>query len=54
VINGKHAASVCLLVAIGLLLGACALVSSPTPVREPLDVTILHTGQVYGQIGPCG
>jgi len=27
---------------------------APTPVKEPLSLTILHSGQVYGEILPCG
>jgi hypothetical protein len=35
-----------------LLLSACGVLGMPA--REPLDLTILHTGQVYGEIAPCG
>ena len=37
-----------------LLIGACNALATPTPVKEPLDLTILHTGHVYGEILPCG
>jgi hypothetical protein len=39
---------------LALLISACAVGTTPTPTREPLDLTILHTGQVYGEIAPCG
>ena len=35
-----------------LLLSACGVLGMPA--REPLVLTILHTGQVYGKIDPCG
>jgi hypothetical protein len=35
-----------------LLLSACGILG--VPAREPIDLTILHTGQVYGEISPCG
>jgi hypothetical protein len=35
-----------------LLLSACSVLGKPA--REPLDLTILHTGKVYGEILPCG
>ena len=35
-----------------LLLGACGVLASPP--QEPLDLTIVHTGKVYGEIYPCG
>ena len=44
-----------------LLVSACGVRKLPAlwqaadgPPREPLDLTILHTGQVYGEILPCG
>ena len=44
-----------------LLLSGCGVRRLPTlwrtaagPLREPLDLTILHTGQVYGETLPCG
>ena len=39
------------LLCLSLALSACGLVSAP---KEPLDLTILHTGQVIGEISPCG
>ena len=47
-----HSCIPLILVLSTLLFGACG--GSPKPVREPLDLTILHTGQVYGEIMPCG
>jgi hypothetical protein len=35
-----------------LLVSACSILMAPP--KEPLDLTIVHTGQVYGEIGPCG
>jgi hypothetical protein len=43
--------SLCLALS-ALLLSACGALGMPA--REPLDLTILHTGQVYGEISPCG
>jgi hypothetical protein len=37
-----------------LLVSACGVLATPTPVREPLDLTIIHTGKVYGETTPCG
>ena len=42
------------LAGIALLMSACGGLATPTPVKEPRDLTILHTGQVYGEIAPCG
>jgi hypothetical protein len=39
------------LLCLSLALSACGLVGAP---KEPLDLTILHTGQVIGEISPCG
>ena len=39
------------LILLSVALGGCGLVSAP---KEPLDLTILHTGQVIGEISPCG
>ena len=39
---------------ITLLISACSILAKPTPVREPLDLTIVHTGKVYGETMPCG
>jgi hypothetical protein len=39
---------------LAFLLIACAFSTTPAPTKEPLDLTILHTGQVYGEIAPCG
>ena len=35
-----------------LLLSACGVLGMQA--QESLDLTILHTGQVYGEISPCG
>jgi hypothetical protein len=35
-----------------LLLGACGVIAPPP--QEPLDLTIAHTGKVYGEIYACG
>ena len=40
------------LAGIALLVSACGVLA--TPVKEPLDLTILHTGQVFGETKPCG
>ena len=37
-----------------LLVSACGVLATPTPAREPLDLTIVHTGKVYGETLPCG
>lgn len=37
-----------------LLMSGCGILGLPARAREPLDLTILHTGQVYGEILPCG
>ena len=37
-----------------LLLSACGVLGKLALARKPLDLTILHTGQVYGEILPCG
>ena len=37
-----------------LLLSACDISGTPAAAEESLDLTILHTGQVYGEISPCG
>jgi hypothetical protein len=37
-----------------LLASACGVSGTPAAAKEPLDLTILHTGQVYGEISPCG
>ena len=37
-----------------LLLGGCSVPGLSARAREPLDLTILHSGQVYGEILPCG
>ena len=33
---------------------ACGVRATPTPVKEPLELTLLHTGKVYGEIDLCG
>jgi hypothetical protein len=45
--------SLCLALS-ALLASACGASGTPADVKEPLDLTILHTGQVYGEILPCG
>ena len=52
------------LVLSALLISACGVglrsQATPTPVKGPgvgprrLDLTIVHTGKVYGEILPCG
>jgi hypothetical protein len=37
-----------------LVLGGCGIVGKPALARQPLELTILHTGQVYGDLLPCG
>jgi hypothetical protein len=37
-----------------LLVSGCNVPGLSAPAREPLDLTIVHTGQVYGEILPCG
>lgn len=37
-----------------LWVSGCSIPGLPARAREPLDLTILHTGQVYGEILPCG
>jgi hypothetical protein len=37
-----------------LLASACSVFGLGRAVKEPLDLTIVHTGQVYGEILPCG
>jgi hypothetical protein len=37
-----------------LLLSGCGVPGLSAQAREPLDLTILHSGQVYGEILPCG
>jgi hypothetical protein len=37
-----------------LLLSGCGALGLPAWARQPLDLTILHSGQVYGEIAPCG
>jgi hypothetical protein len=39
------------LIGLVLALGACSVAGPP---KEPIDLTILHTGQVAGEISPCG
>ena len=36
---------------LSVALSACSLGGPP---KEPIDLTILHTGQVIGEILPCG
>ena len=49
-------AHVCWLVLawVAILASACGVRETPAPVKEPLDLTIVHTGKVYGEILPCG
>ena len=37
-----------------VLLSGCGAPGRPAFGRQPLDLTILHTGQVYGEILSCG
>jgi len=37
-----------------VFLGGCGVPGLSALGRQPLDLTILHTGQVYGEILPCG
>ena len=37
-----------------LLLSGCSVPGLSALAREPLDLTILHSGQVYGEMLPCG
>ncbi len=39
------------LILLSVALGACSLGGPP---KEAIDLTILHTGQVIGEISPCG
>jgi hypothetical protein len=39
------------LIGLVIALSAC---SAAGPPKEPIDLTILHTGQVAGEISPCG
>ena len=39
------------LIWLSVTLGACSLAGAP---KEPIELTILHTGQVIGEILPCG
>jgi hypothetical protein len=41
------------LVLIGLVVALSACGASGPP-KEPVDLTILHTSQVIGEISPCG
>lgn len=50
----RCSASHVVLVWVALLVSACGVFATPTPVKEPLDLTIVHTGKVYGEILPCG
>ena len=43
-----------LLVLFVISVGACGVKKAPTPAKKPLKLTILHSGQVYGEILPCG
>jgi len=38
---------------IGLVIALCAC-SVAGPPKEPIELTILHTGQVAGELLPCG
>jgi hypothetical protein len=38
---------------IGLVFALCACSAGGAP-KEPIDLTILHTGQVTGEMLPCG
>jgi hypothetical protein len=42
------------LLGLALVSSACSLLEAPAPPKEPLDLTILHTGQVEGETLPCG
>ena len=37
-----------------LLLSGCSAQELLAWARQPLDLTILHSGQVYGETAPCG
>jgi hypothetical protein len=37
-----------------VLLSGCSVPGLSAFGRQPLDLTLLHTGQVYGEILPCG
>jgi hypothetical protein len=37
-----------------VLLSGCDVPRLSALGRRPLDLTLLHTGQVYGEILPCG
>jgi hypothetical protein len=52
----RHHRSILRVIWVGfvLLLSGCGVVGLPVLARRPLDLTILHTGQVYGEILPCG
>lgn len=39
------------LIGLAFVLVACSGVRAP---KEPIELTILHTGQVIGEISPCG
>ena len=39
------------LIGLVIALSACGAVGPP---KEPIELTILHTGQVIGEISPCG
>jgi hypothetical protein len=40
-----------ILIGVVVALSACSVPGSP---KEPMELTILHTGQVIGEILPCG
>jgi hypothetical protein len=52
----RHRHSIVRIVWLGLVLlvSGCNVSGLSTLARKPLDLTILHTGQVYGEILPCG
>jgi hypothetical protein len=41
-------------IGVALLVSGCGGRGLLAQTREPLDLTILHTGQVSGEILPCG
>ena len=43
-----------LLALLAIWVGTCSAKKIFTPAKEPLTLTILHTGNVYGQVLPCG
>lgn len=49
--NKKYAWIGLSLVGLVAVLAACGV---GVPPKEPIELTILHTGQVIGEILPCG